>query len=306
MEYTKILKRAWQITWRHKALWLFGFFLALFSGGGGGGGGGQGAQYTAGSGDLVQPAWILSIVLVLIIIALLMVVAGIIIVPLSKAALIGMVSEVEETGDTRARTGWRIGWSRFLRLVGIGLVIGIPAAIVAIVLIALGASPLLLLLLERRALTVAAIVLTFILMLPVLGVLVVGGVALSVIAQLARRQCVLDKKGVFDSIRGAYELGRANLRPVAMIWLLLFGTDLAIGIVTVPLSLAVITLAGVPAIITYIATEAVAPTAIVGLPLILVGILFLAALTGVYQVFRSATWTLAYTELQAAPSPSDS
>lgn len=306
MEYTKILKRAWQITWRHKALWLFGFFLALFSGGGGGGGGGQGAQYTAGSGDLVQPAWILSIVPVLIIIALLMVVAGIIIVPLSRAALIAMVSEVEETGDTRARTGWRIGWSRFLRLLGIGLLIGIPAAIVAIVLVALGASPLLLLLFERRVLSFVAILLTAILMLLALGILIVGGVALSIMGQLAYRQCVLDKKGVFDSIRDGYRLGRKNLRQVGAVWLLLFGVDLATGIVMVPLALAVVAFAAVPGILVYMATEAAAPALVIGLPLVVLGFLFLTILAGIVQVARSATWTLAYLELQALVGPSDS
>ena len=303
MEYTKILKRSWQIAWRHKALWIFGFFLALFSGGGGGGGG---AEVTAGSVDLVQPAWILGIVPVLIIIALLLAVAAIIIVPISRAALIGMVGEVEETGDTRTRTGWRIGWSRFLRLLGIGLLIGIPTAIVVIVLIALGASPLLLLLFERVVLTFVAFVLTAILMLLALGVLTIGGVALSIMGELAYRQCVLGKKGVFDSIRDGYRLGRRNLRQVGAVWLLLFGIDLATGIVMVPLALAVLAFAAVPGIFVYMTTEAATPALVIGLPLVVLGILFLTVLAGIVQVARSATWTLAYLELQALVGPSNS
>ncbi|HUT15982.1 MAG TPA: hypothetical protein VMY98_07030 [Anaerolineae bacterium] len=306
MEYTKILRRAWQITWRHKALWLFGFLLALASGGGGGGGGGRGAQLTAGPGNFVQPAWVLGPVIVLVVIGLVLIVASIIINPLSTAALIGMVGEIEETGATRARSGWRVGWSRFPRVLAIGLLIGIPTAIVAIVLLALGASPLLLLLFERRVLTVVAIALTAILMLLVLGVLIIGGVALSIMGKLAYRQCVLDKKGVFDSIRDGYRLGRKNLRQVGAVWLLLFGVDLATGIVMVPLALAVVAIAAVPGILVYMVTEAAAPAVVIGFPLVLLGILFLTVLAGIIQVARSATWTLAYLELQALIGPSDS
>ena len=29
MHYTDLIKRAWQITWRYKVLWIFGILLAL-------------------------------------------------------------------------------------------------------------------------------------------------------------------------------------------------------------------------------------------------------------------------------------
>jgi len=308
VEYTKILGRAWRITWRHKALWLFGFLLALTSGGGGGGGGGtgSGAQSAAGLGNSVQLAWLLVLVPVLILIGLVMIVASIIINPLSTAALIGMVGEIEETEDTRARSGWRVGWSRFPRVLAIGLLLGIPAAIAAFVLIGLGASPLLLLLLQRRALTAVAIVLTVLLTLLVVGVLIVGGVALSIMGKLAYRQCVLDKNGIFDSIRGGYRLARENPRQVGAVWLLLFGVDLATGIVMVPLALAVVAIAAAPSILVYIVTETAAPAVLIGLPLVLLGILFLTVLAGIVQVARSTTWTLTYLELPALPDPPDS
>ncbi|NIO69211.1 MAG: hypothetical protein GTN71_09300, partial [Anaerolineae bacterium] len=47
MDPIKVLKRAWEITWRYRALWIFGIILALTTAGGGfrGGGGGDGIQY---------------------------------------------------------------------------------------------------------------------------------------------------------------------------------------------------------------------------------------------------------------------
>jgi len=294
MDYIKILKRAWEITWRHKALWLFGFLLALF---GAGGGGGHGMRFATGPGDRVGPAFVLTIVFVILFLALVWIVVGIILSTLSHGALIGMVHEIEETGNTNVRSGWRIGWSRFLLLFVIDLVIGIPAAIVAFILIALGLSPLLLLFAQRSVLTVLAIALTVLFMLLVIGLLIIMGVVLSLLRKLAYRQCVLERKGVLDSIRDGYLMGRQNLRHVGVVWLLLFGIDLLIGIVAVPLFFTVFAAAATPGILTYLVSEAWAPTLLVSAPLIVLAILLMTLLAGVYQVFRSAVWTLTYLQL---------
>ncbi len=45
MDYGWVLKRAWEITWKFKGLWVLGI-LASCSGGGGGGGGGGGSSGT--------------------------------------------------------------------------------------------------------------------------------------------------------------------------------------------------------------------------------------------------------------------
>jgi hypothetical protein len=295
MDYTKILKRAWQITWRYKALWVFGFLSALFSGSGMGGG--QGPQYVMRGAERIEPgAWLL-IAAVLLLAVLVLVALSIVLGSLSKAALIGMVREVEQTSSTSVRSGWRIGWSHFLRLFAIGLAIGIPAVIVSFVLIGLGLSPLLLLLAESETLTILAIVLMVGLMLVVIGLLIVMGVVLSVVGELAERQCVLDGKGVWESIRAGYQLGRQNLKHVGVTWLLLFAIDLGFGIVMAPVFFVVFGAAAVPGILTYVATEAIAPTLVIGIPVLIVAGLIMTALTAVYQVFRSAVWTLTYLEL---------
>jgi hypothetical protein len=296
MDYVKILKRALEITWRHKALWLFGFLMALFSGGGGAGGG-QGAQYVMDPGYRVEPALVLALVFVVLLIVLVLVAVGIIISYLSRGALIGMVREVEETGDTSVRSGWRIGWSRFLPLFAIDLAIGVPAAIVAILLIALALSPLLLLVAQRDVVSVLGILLTVLAMVLVIGLLIIMGVALSLLRELAHRQCVLEKKGVWDCIRDGYLMGRENLRHVGVTWLLLFGINLVIGVVSVPLFVVLFIAAAAPGILTYLTTDAVTPALVVGIPLLLLAFLLTTLLGAVYQVFHSAVWTLAYLEL---------
>ncbi len=301
MDYTDILRRAWHITWKHKALWLFGFLLSLFSGGGGTGSS-QGVQRTFGAGDRLAVPSILVIVLVALFFVLFLVVLGIIARYLSLGALIGMVREAEQTGETSVGSGWRMGWSRFLPLFGIDLVMGIPAAIVALVLIGIGLSPLLLLLAEQDAMTIAAILLTALLMLLVVGFLIVMGLVLSVVGELARRQCVLQKMGVLDSIRAGYQIGRANLRHVALIWVMLFGISLAYGIAMAALAFVGFGVAAVPAAAVYAVTETVGASLLIGFLFAIPGIVALSVLGGVYESFRSAVWTLFYSELETQPS----
>jgi hypothetical protein len=296
MDYGKILRRALEITWRHKALWVFGFALALFSGGGGTGGG-QGLQYTMGAGERMELGPLLAVLLFILLFVVVLVVLAVVIGYLSHGALIGMVQEAEETGHTSVRSGWRMGWSRFLPLFGIDLVIGIPAAVVAAILIGLGLSPLLLLITQEDALAVLAILLTAFFMLLVVGVLIIMGVVLSMLRKLAFRQCVLEQKGVIDSIRDGYLTGRQNLRQVGVMWLLLLVINVVVGVVAAPLFFLVFGAVAAPILFTFFATESLAPTLVVGIPIFVLAFLLMTVLGAVYQVFRSTVWTLTYLEL---------
>ena len=51
--FGEVLTRAWQIVWKHKVLWIFGFFAGCGRGGGNGGGGAQSGG--GGTGPGTQP-----------------------------------------------------------------------------------------------------------------------------------------------------------------------------------------------------------------------------------------------------------
>ena len=308
MEYSRILKRAITITWHHKALWLFGFLLALF-GGAGGGGSGRGVQWNIGQDELARPEWVIGIVVVILAAVVLLVIAAVVLNNISRGALVHMVSEVENTGSTTVRSGWHAGTARLLSLIGIDLVSGIPAAIASVTLIVLAASPLLLLLIaqpgsgsRQASVTAIAVLLTVLFELAVIAILVVAGVALGIVRELAYRRCVLGGAGSITSLRGGYRTFRANLGRVGGLWLLLFGIDLAAGVVAFPLYLVVYGLAGGFGALVYSATEAAAPAIVTGLLLAVPGILLISAVSGVYLVFRSTSWTLGYREL-SVPLP---
>jgi hypothetical protein len=298
MDYTKILKRAWQTTWRFKALWIFGFLYSLFGGGGGtGGGGARGMQYRVEDWPRLAPAASLGLVLAIGLFVVVLVVLAVVLRYLSQGALIGMVDEAEEKGETSVASGWLIGLANLVRLFAIDLTIGVPAVIVTLVLLGIGLSPLILLAARREALAILAVIATVALMFAVIAVLILMGVALSVIGELSHRQRVLEGKGVLDSIRDGYQLGRDNLRHVVIIWALLLGVSLLFGVIVVPTATVIFGLAAAPAAALYAATESPLASLLLGLVFAVPGILLLSALGGVYEAFRSAVWTLAYREL---------
>ena len=170
MEYGRVIKRAIDVTWRHKSLWVFGIAAALFGarGGGRGGGGGRGLQYVFRGEDVelwrqrfpsfgwppgepwrwpqVPPFYweelapiIIGVLAIASVVGLVTFVVSIIVRYTSLGALMGMVNEIEETEETSLKSGLGIGWNRLLRLFAIDLIIGIATFLVVLVILILAA-----------------------------------------------------------------------------------------------------------------------------------------------------------------------
>ena len=292
MEYTRILRQAWDITWKHKSLWLFGFLLTLF--GGTGFRGGSGVQYRFGSGGHLSSATVVGLIVAVSAVVAVMIVLALILSPVSRAALIDMVDEVEKTGTTSVRSGFRIGWCRLWRILVMDLVVGIPMAMVAVLAILLALAPLLLLTLRRPAISLLAVITTALLMLLVIGLLIVAGTVINIVLELAYRKCVLEKQDVFESLRESYRLARQNLRHVVVLWLLLQGIGLAVGFVMMAPLVLVAGLVAAPALAVWAITQRVLPAIVVAVVLGIPGIVFLMGVSGIHVAFQSVVWTLVY------------
>lgn len=317
MNHIDILKRAFQISWRYRALWIFGFLLALCGGGGGGGGSGNfnfsgsGSDFEDFSGDLpsipnIDPNVIIAIVVGVFCLIILLSILSVVVQVVTRAALIAMVHQITQTGAVTVAEGWRLGWSaRAWRLFLVGLVIGLPWAIFAIFLLLLAFSPLLLLLLaENTALTIIAIIITVVAFLGVLLLLIVLGAGVTLLLDLARRRVVLDNAGVIASVGDTFGLIKRRLKDVIIIWLLMFGVGFAWTfvalMVVLPVSLIAAAIAGgIPALLVYFISESVIGAAIAGGPLALLVIILVSSVAGgFYLIFRSTVWTLTYLEIQ--------
>lgn len=309
MNYSAILKRAGHVTWRYRALWLFGILLALL--GGGGGGGRDGANVTlqplfqwhepaAYWGPMSGPA-IVGFLLLLIAFVAVLVVVSIVVRYISEGALIGMVDEIEGSSATSIGGGFRTGWTRFLRLFAISLLVWIPAIVVITLPLLIVAAPLLLIGVSAALHTAVfgAIGVIGTIGLGLLWALFALAVAAAadLLLEFMYRRCVLEREGVFASIRGGYHMVRRNLREAGLMWLLLFGINLALGVVLVPVALLGLGLVGGPALLAWAATRTVIAALLVGMPLLLVFIAAAVFVGGLYSVFRSTVWTLTYRDI---------
>ncbi|MGI5917661.1 MAG: DUF7544 domain-containing protein [Anaerolineae bacterium] len=329
MEYGRIIKRAIDVTWRNKVLWIFGIAIALFSGGSGGvpnfqfsfnrsdverwfDGVGPRIPFSPSPrmGSLFDPALVAMVVVAILAFALVLFVASIIVRYTGEGALIGMVNEIEEVESTNFRSGLRTGWSRLLRLFAIDLLIGIVIFAVLVVLvviagIAVAATITLLWLLFQggEGLAVPGGIATVIglllfILVAVAIALVVSGVV-TIVREMAFRTSVIERRGVFDSLGAGIALLRTRLRETGLMWLLLLAINLAVGIVTAPLVLLGIGVIIIPALIGLRVGETPVAALLAAGPFILLLVVVGALLAGVYTVFQSAVWTLTFRELQA-------
>lgn len=333
MDHFKVLKRALEITWRYRVLWVFGIILALTTGGGGGNGGAQGRfdgnaflrdfSIPEGTLDEIFPMPVVPEAIVGTLIAigvglacliLLLIVVSAVARYVAETALIRLVDDYEETGERRSiGQGFRMGWSRAAwRLFLMNLLIVLPTILVFLLLLLVVAAPVLLFMdTPVRAIgIVGTIGLAFLLILLLIVVIVV----LTLLMKFFYRACVLEGLGVVESIRRGYSVVRRNLKDVVVMWLLMVGVSIGIAIamfIVMLLLLALGVLAGgLPALLAgglaSQAFEGAVPWilgAVVGIPIFIVVVaLPLLFLGGLVEVFKSSVWTLAYRELLALES----
>jgi len=337
MDHIKILKRAFEIVWNYRVLWVFGIIIALTTAGSGGGG--NAANYS-GSGNWGQAPWegefeiptwlelpaqtqmaIIAVGIGLLCLFLLLGIVFIVLHYVSANALIQMVAEHEETGEKyTVRQGFRIGWSRTAwRLFLIKLVVALPIVVVFILLFGLACVPLLLWVTKSQAAGIFGTLVTIGMVLLLVFLAIIVAAILSPLIEFFWRACVLEELNVLNAIRVGFDLVKRHLQDVGIMWLIMIGVRIGWGIALMivalllfPVILALIIVAalagGVPALIVGLlarvllsSTEAaVVIAALVGLPIfaIIVGAPWIF-LDGLMEAFKSSVWTLTYRELRA-------
>jgi hypothetical protein len=339
MDYGKVLKRAWEILWQYRVLWVFGVIVALAAAGGGGtnfytfdgGGGGRGTplgpEGWTRSWELTQLApqaaqvWaavaggILAIVLGLACLFVIFVVVKTIFLYISETALIRMVNDFEETGEKRGvRQGFRLGWSRTaLRLFVLDLLSKLPGILILFLFFLLGVAVVGLMIVARDAVVlqgigiVAAIGLVFLVIL----LAIVIALVVSLVRPLIFRRCAVEGVGVIDSLKEGFAFIRRHITDVVLTWLIMIGLQIGWALALIPVVLfllfvGVILGGGLGVLVGGLASLAVKGAApwilgtLVGLPIFIVALgAPLIFLNGLAEVFKSSVWTLAYRELRA-------
>ncbi|PWH12101.1 MAG: hypothetical protein DDG60_14975 [Anaerolineae bacterium] len=264
LDFQKILVRAWQILWNYRALWVFGFILALASGGGGGGGNNYSArensnQFFSGEGleqfqgktpgelfnAMVQmlgqalrhlqerfpvefQMGIAAIVFAFLVFSLFGL-ALTILRYVAEAATIRMVDEYEQSGlKVGFWQGWRYGWSRAAwRLFLLDVLVHLPLLVMFTVIGLVIWWILSAALSGVRASLATALIAGIGLVFVTAVVIIVLVTVLRLVRDLAWRSIVLENLTVLDAFRQALTLGKRQWKNVGLMWLMMIG----IGIV---------------------------------------------------------------------------
>ena len=304
MDYGAVLRRAWEITWRWKVLWILGFLAALGNGIATGN-----PSYTTGSSDwgyTFHRPWIPPEIIALLIgVACLVLIVGIALWVLSviaRGGLIAGVQQVEEEGSTTFGQAWRAGVRRFWTLFGISFLAAIPILILfvlgIIILFATLAASSAGFSEPPRGVGIAGAIVCG-------GGLCGGAVLLAIVlAQIriyAERAAILEDLDWIEAFKRGWNVLKENLGPTILFWLIF----LAIGLVFVGGVIASLAAVLAPFFALTARTE---PGPWLAVPICfggLLGTLVFALLASIVETFTSATWTLAYREmagLAAAPA----
>lgn len=295
MDYGWVLKRAWEITWKFKGLWVLGILASCSSGGGGGGGGGgsSGSGYQfSGNADprfLQFQRWFESIpsetwIIVAIIAGLIILVLGLVFLVLGiigQGGLIAGFNRVEDSGSVTLAEAFRLGTTNFWRLVGVRIVFWLAGFLVVM---ALGVVVVML--------VIGTLGIGLLCLLPLLCLLIPIGALVGVYVMLTQVALVTENLGVMDSFRRGWQVLKENLGPVIVIALIVLFGSAVIGLVlALPLIAAVL-----PAVAGMAFGSDQSTTTglwMAGLCLVVYLPVMIVA-NGVLQAYVSGVWTLSY------------
>lgn len=315
MNTIDLIKRAARLTWRYKVLWILGILLALS----GGSGGGNSLTYTFnGNGNgAAAPMWpnwnfpdpgvIAGFVLLCCCLLAVLVVVLTIVQYVARTGLYRAVDQIEATGAGLTwREGLRLGWSnRAFRMFLLDLIVGIAVFLAAMLLLLVAAAPLLLLIFDNQALRIFGIAATLGLELLVILMIIAAAVIISVLQQFWRRQIALDDRSVGEALSLGAEMVRRKAGDVAIFWVLMAIVAVLFGIVLIPVAIGLgllgAAIGGGLGYAVYSLFDSVGWAVLLGLPLFLLIVsLPLLLIQGVYLVFESSAWTLAYREVRSS------
>jgi flagellar biosynthesis protein FliQ len=244
INYSSLLSKAWNITWKYKVLWFFGF-LAAFGGVGWGNSGGwstgpnfnfnnntNSGNYQRGDyprGDIPREwqsavdqlsqidlnTWI-TIGVVVVCSLLLLGLAFWLLSIIGRGGLIGGILAADSNDKVTFREAWNIGTKNFWRLflirmiriivsLMIGIIVFLPSLLIGILTCGLG-------------------------FIPMICVGLVIGIMAKVWFVYMDYAVIMEKRGIGEAIGRAWSILRDNIGPIAILYIILFAVSLGVGL----------------------------------------------------------------------------
>lgn len=301
--FGEVLSRAWQITWKHKVLWIFGILAGCGQGRGGGNSGGRNISYETQGPDLppqvmrwfeIIEANILTFIGIGIALICLIWIISIFLSTVGRIGLIRGASQADE-GTEKLIFGQLFSESLpyFWRIFLLSLLVAIPvllllaALFVGLIVFAVAAS-------EGTNAGIVGLVTMVPLLIACTCILIPVMIVIGMIVRQAERAIVLENLPLLAALSRGWDVFRANLGPIIVMGIILFVIGLVVGfVIAIPVLLLV-----VPTMMAFVAGEAQdwTPLIVMGVGLCLyIPIAWL--LNGIATAFSESAWTLTYMRL---------
>jgi hypothetical protein len=297
MDISAIFKRAWEITWKHKGLWVLGI-LANCSGGGSRGSsnvsripeyrfeGGEFPQIERWFHSVPEEAWI-GIAIAILSGLLLLALVFWVLAAIGNGGLIAAFQMAETGGTVTLAGAFQQGISYFWKLLVIQLILGVASFIVLLPAIVGGIL-----------LSVFTLGLGLLCLIPFLCLLIPLGIALTIFTLLTQIALIVEQLDIVSAFQRAWEVLRSKIGEVIVMGLILGVGGFIVGFV-LALPFVLMALPFVTGMIVGTETSSLA-----GLTVTVVGILLyipiLLVASGILRTFITGSWTLTYRSLTGA------
>jgi hypothetical protein len=341
MNHSQILKRAWSILWSYRALWVFGFLLALTTPSPSNPD--DKVRYELDERDVsrwnlpsefrrglrelrelldftwtpIETQTVITWIIVAVVGLLVLSVVFVFVHYVSKVALIKMVDTYERSGEKVGwRQGFKLGWSKEAwRLFLVNLAVYLPVTLVGILLFGCAILPVFLVESSGILPTWTGVIATIGLVFVLIFFFLLLALLLSLIMEIIYRMVVLQGTGVGEGIRLGWQMVRLHIKDVFILWLILVGIQIGFLAVLLPLMVLFIgmglLIGGGAGLGVYALAQSLWSTTagwvsgvLVGLTLLLLVVgLPLLFVSGLKETYLSTTWTLAFRTLSLPAVP---
>jgi hypothetical protein len=308
MQYDKLIRDAWALTWQYRFLWI----LAVLAGGGVGV---PAFNWLPRSADqtAVRPPrevapqlaafgqsaalWALANIGLLVALGTLLTALLLVLLVVSFVARGSMARATADLATGHPSSigrAWGAGVHLFWRYVGLWLVLVLTAIVVATLTAAVAGA---VVGLSVASGAVAGVAVGALFGLPLLAALMIGGLCVSIIVAFAQRAIAVEDVGPIEALRSGYALMRLHLGESALTWVINLGLTIACGVASVAGFVATLLMLGALGVAIFamagIGTVSLVYVGVGGVLLLLGGLL----VSGISNAFFWNYWTLAYLNL---------
>lgn len=301
MDFGYVLKRAWEIIWKFKVLWIFGI-LASCGQASGTGGGNSGYRFSSQDGNVapqiqqffnqLNPAIITLLIIVAVIVVIALVVVAILLATVGRVGLIRGTLKAEQGANklTFAEL-WRDGLTYFWRVFGLNLLIGLIILFAVLVLSVLGVI-----------LSIGTLGIFLICLIPLLCLLIPIMWLVGIIIEQANIALVVENLDILSAIKRGWQVFIDNIGSMIVMGLILIVGIALIGGIIIGLPLLAIAAPAALGITTGV-TVNIRNGFILSAVLFVIYLPFLLVFSGIMRSYIQSAWTLTYLRLTTKPSP---